>query len=467
MRPFILQKDDGTSHPLYVSSIDSLERSICHPPCVCADCQNGWYTPDEQRNPAHSYCHRLSDIETERRASVALAQMRDRRAALSKHLDAFADVIMRRWERLSRAKREDLLKQAAPDLEGEQWLLPRYAYCRERMLIHARTPKRRRQLLLPWLNVEVLKNNPAVLFALLHYRTSYPPQQWAAFDSRQLTFSWAGGYFDVDFSDKCVVMHGARYGTITRWEKGAAHRADMLGFPRAILVLEAQAYLMEVLCSIVEHILDGVDNSLPPRVQKWKDLIAKAAFRDTGVVESWSPYTHQSFSPPPELDSGYLVSLARTRRDATADHLRYLQCDIPYLRRYIKILFSTEIFKKASDFQKGVLLARRIHSELCSHQWWAWIEIECKHVDTMRRAYSDSICRGSPLPRRYDRALGAFELLMVNQVIYRAKCLEELLPHVPGMQKHWSLKRGDGKFPGVIGTLQRTTPTKYPGIPHQ
>ncbi|KAL2826764.1 hypothetical protein BJY01DRAFT_143263 [Aspergillus pseudoustus] len=459
MGPFILREDDGSSQPVYISNIESLERSICHPPCVCADCQNGWYTPEEQRNPAQSYRRRLTDIETERRVCASLAQMRDRLSALSKDLDVFADVILRRWEKRSRAKREELLKHAAPDLAEEQWLLPRYTYSRERMLIHERTERRRRQLLLPWLNVEVLKSNPSVLFALLLYRVAYAPHHWAAFDSAQLTLSWATGHFDIDFSDKCVVMHGPRYGTLVRWEKEAAHRADLLGFPRAILVLEAQAYLMDVLGSIVEHILDGVDRTLPPRNQKWKQLIANAAFRETGVVESWSRYTHQPFSPPPDLNSDYLLSLARTRREATGDHLRYLQCDIPYLRRYMKILFSTEIFKKSSDSQKAVLLASRIHSEIGSHQWWSWIEAECKHVDAMRRMYSDSICRGSPLPQRYDRALGALELLMVNQVIYRAKCLEELLPHVPGMQKHWSLKRGNnGKSPGVIGTLRRITP---------
>ncbi|KAH7116366.1 hypothetical protein EDB81DRAFT_819176 [Dactylonectria macrodidyma] len=53
------------------------------------------------------------------------------------------------------------------------------------------------------------------------------------------------------------------------WEEKAAHRADTLGFPRATLVLEAQAYLMGVLCSIMERILDGVDPSQPPRVEKW------------------------------------------------------------------------------------------------------------------------------------------------------------------------------------------------------
>jgi hypothetical protein len=113
-----------------------------------------------------------------------------------------------------------------------------------------------------------MKINPAVLFALLHYRTAYSPHHWAAFDSRQLNLGWAAEFFDVDFSAKCVVMYGDQYGSLVDWEEKAAHRADTLRFPRAMLVLEVQAYLMEVLCSVVERILDGVDPSQPPRVEK-------------------------------------------------------------------------------------------------------------------------------------------------------------------------------------------------------
>jgi hypothetical protein len=43
---------------------------------------------------------------------------------------------------------------------------------------------------------------------------------------------------------------------------------------------------------------------------------------------------------------------------------------------------------------------------------------------------------GQPLPVRYDRALGALELFLVNQVIFRAKFLEEVLPLTPGLSKH-------------------------------
>ncbi|KID83176.1 hypothetical protein MGU_09539 [Metarhizium guizhouense ARSEF 977] len=436
MNPFTLVEDDGLSDPVYAATVKSVEQPIGQPPCECVDCQNGFYTVKEQEKPGLSYHRRLSDTDAERRVLSAMEKIWDGKRALTEQLNVFADVLMSRWNKRSQAKREALLKEAAPDLEERQWLVPRYTYLRERLYVHARPQRRRRQLLLPWLNVEVLKTNPAVLFALLHYRTAYSPQHWAAFDSGQLTLSWAAGFLDVDFSAKCVVMYGPKYGSLVDWEGKAAHRADTIGFPRASLIL------------------DGVDISQPSRIDKWRHLVSNAAFKDTGVVEFWSPYTNQAFSPPPEFDSKYLLSLAKTRLDATGDHLWYLQCDAAYMRRHLKIMFATEIFKKASDSHKGQMLVRRIRSEVRSHHWWHWIEMECRYVDALRDRFRDSVYPGAILPIDYDRALGALELLLVNQVIYRASCLEELLPYVPGLQEHWSLEPTAG-LPNAIGFLLR------------
>ena len=455
MRPFVLHRDE--EEPVYAALETRLEESIRRPPCECFDCQDGFYTAREQREePRLSYRDRLSNVEAERRARSMVEKIHIFGEALKSRLEVLADVLMSRWTKLSQEKRRALLKGAAPELEENQWLIPRYSYQRERLYIHQRNLRRRHQLLLPWLNVEVLTTNPLVLFALLHYRTIYDPPRWAAFDSRQLTLCWAAGFFDVDFSKKCVVMYGENYGSLVDWEEKAAHRAEILGFPRAILVLEAQAYLLEVLDNIVSRILAGVDSSQLPRTEKWKALVNNKVFKEPGAVELWSPYTHPAFSPPPKFDSKYLVSLAKSRQDATADHLLYLQCDAAYMRRHLKIMFATEIFKKATEADKGLMVARRIRLEVRNHHWWQWIEAECRHVDMMREMYHGDADPSSALPLQYELALGALELLIVNQVIYRAQRLEELLPYVPGLKEHWDIDT-ESKPANAIGMLRRNT----------
>ncbi|KAF5556912.1 ycfA domain-containing protein [Fusarium mexicanum] len=461
MNPFVLHQDQEPDPPIYSFTKRTLEASIRRPPCECRDCENSFYPVQIQRHAQHSYHFRLSDAAAERNARALVENIHRSRDQLSNRIQVFGDVLMSRWKKRSQTKRAALLKEAAPDLEEKQWLIPRYSYTRERLYMRERSPLRRRQLLLPWLNVHVLKTNPAVLFALLHYRTAYSPQSWATFDNRQLTFSWADGNFDVDFCSKCIVMYGDEYGSLVDWEAKAAHRGDTLGYPRAILVLEAQAHLLEVLCNIVDKVLEGVDPLQPPRAEKWHDVVSHEAFKETGAVEFWSPYTNQAFSRPPTFNGDYLISLAKSRLDDIGDHLWYLQCDSAYMKRHVKMISATEIFKKASADQRAMMIPEQIVLELQTYCCWQWIESECSHVETIRRRFSDCIYPGMPLPPKYDKALGALELLLLGQVMQKILFLEEQLPHIPGMQKHWELD--PSQIPSdapsdAVGTTKRRTP---------
>ncbi|KAF5586836.1 ycfA domain-containing protein [Fusarium pseudoanthophilum] len=461
MNPFFLVQDQEPDPPFYGFTKRTLEASIRRPPCECAECENSFYPVEKQRHAQHSYHLRLSDAVAERNARSLVQSIHRSRGQLSDKIKVFGDVLMSRWKKRSQTKRAALLKEAVPDLEEQQWLIPRYSYTRESLYMRERTQIRRRQLLLPWLNVHVLKTNPAVLFALLHYRTAYPPQSWASFDNRQLILSWGGGYFDVDFSPKCVVMYGPRYGSLVNWEAEAAHFGETLGYPRAMLVLEAQAHLLETLCTIVNKILDGVDPLQEPRTEKWHDLVSQEAFRETGAVEFWSPYTNQAFSRPPTFNCDYLIALAKSRLDEIGDHLWYLQCDDAYIRRYVKMIVATENFKKAPKHLRAMMVTQRAVLDFHSYCWWRWIEMECKHVDAVRKRFRDSIHPGSPLPPKYDKAVGALGLLLLNQVTYRITLLEELLPYIPGMQQHWELD--PSQLPSdapsdAVGMTKRITP---------
>lgn len=448
MRPFSLSQNSINSNPAYIARGSAIKASIRHPPCECEVCQTGFYTAKEQYQPPFSYCRHLSEDAAKDIIRSYVEQTQEARARLTGVLMLHADVIMARWKKLSQDKRQVLLKNVAPDLEEKQWILFRYSYMDERNLILSRSQSRRRQLLLPWLSIEILKTNPATLFALLRYRTHYAPQDWAAFDYRQIALSWARGWLDVDYSAMCVVMFGSKYGDLVDWEVGAAHRGDIVGFPRARLVMEAQAYLMKTLCNIVDNILDGFDSAQPVRTEKWQELTTTEGFKRTGEVERWSPYINQAFSAPPLLDIGYLLSLAKTRLDAMGDHLWDLQCDGAYMRRYIKILVDAKTYKKMPKSTFGALLYTSMNMEVLSYYWWRWIEIECRHVDDMHKQFGHSACPGQPLPLQYDRALSALETILVEQVIYRTRALNDVLPVAAGFSKYWKIEHDADLSPG-------------------
>ncbi|KAI1313233.1 hypothetical protein F5Y03DRAFT_338481 [Xylaria venustula] len=445
MRPFQRVPDTECS---FRTTHEAVEASIGQPPCSCPDCQNGFYQKEEQYHPEFSYRFRLSDNEARCLCREYLEQAEASRARLSSRLASHADVVMSKWRKQSKEKREAVLRAAAPYMSDTPWMLPLYSYDPDRKLIDTRSSSRRYKLLLPWLNIEVLKKNPAVLYALLHYRTVYAPRYWAAFDSRQLTISWACGWLDVDFSPKCVIMHGAQYGELVSWEKAAAHRADILGFPRARLVLEAQASLLGTLCKIVDRLLENTNDSQAPRTEKWRDLTANAAFKFTDEVEFWSPYTNPAFSIPPPaiLDIERLLSLAKTRLDATADHLWHLQCSTVSMRRFFKQVIENHVFRKIKPDPEAIAtrVATEVFHDVFSHYRWRWLEIECRHVQGFHRRFRDSIHQGNPLPPQYDRALGGLEIFVVNQVIKRANALSLVYLFSPGLSHHYKVEQEPG-----------------------
>lgn len=266
--------------PAYLTNMsNTVMTSVYTPPCECIDCQHGFYASMEQDKPAFSYRGRISDSDAKRVAAAHIRDAQQERQYLLQRLASHADIIMNRWKKKSRVKRQALLAETIPELYEHRWLIPRYCYTPESRLGGQvdRAWVRRCQLLVPWLSLEVLKMNPMILFALLHNRTAYPLQDWATFDGRQLILSWAMGYFDLNYSAKCVIMYGPRYGELVDWQAGSAHREDIIGFPKACLILEGQAYLMGALRKIVDKILEGVDLSKPATPEKWKLILNLAS----------------------------------------------------------------------------------------------------------------------------------------------------------------------------------------------
>jgi len=124
MNPFALHRDEEPGPSQYSSTVTAVESSVRRPPCECADCQNGFFAVEEQYSPEHSCHRRLSDAEAERSARSVVRDIHRRRTQLSEQIDVFGDVLLSRWKKRSQAKRAVLLKEAAPDVEEQQWFLP-------------------------------------------------------------------------------------------------------------------------------------------------------------------------------------------------------------------------------------------------------------------------------------------------------------------------------------------------------
>ncbi|KAJ5864094.1 uncharacterized protein N7529_006010 [Penicillium soppii] len=323
-----------------------------------------------------------------------------------------------------------------PRLYEHQWLVPRLPCISGHQAHNLRSATWRQRLLTPWLNLEVLKSDPTVLFSLLHCRVAYPPQDWALWDNRQLDLAWSNGYFDVNYSNAFVVISSPDYGKILHWDTDSIHQQDDIGFPRAQLLLEAQAYLMRFLCNVVDKILEGADLSKPASASKWEQLLSEG-FRTPGESVLWSNYTHQAYAKPPTLSIKSLFSIAETSTRTIGDHLALLQCDPSYMRQYIHIIYQGELRKSFDANEMALLTLQEITEDILRCWKWKWVADKCGQVKKVYDQYHQSTSCSASLQTAYSDALWAFELFLVECFRGDIKRLRDTLWSRPGFLSYW------------------------------
>ncbi|CZR62017.1 uncharacterized protein PAC_11914 [Phialocephala subalpina] len=270
------------------------------PPHECEVCMSSFYKSAHQNRGAVTEDIVFKHIRYAEADRLYLKQL----------LLSHGDIILKKWEGLSRAERLISLEEAVQEIYNSHWLISRCCFKLGRPVAH------KCHFLLNWLSLAVLMMNPAVLFALLYNRPAYPLQRWASYDDRCLMLSWACGHFDVDYSPKCFVMYRKRYGNLVDWEETRAHRSDIIGFPKARLILEAQAYLREALRKFTDKIPEGVDLDKTASSEKWKS-ITQLGFKHTN---------------------------------------EFLQTEPDYMRRYILMLCQGEFYKNMGKNGAGTPL---------------------------------------------------------------------------------------------------------------
>lgn len=281
--------------------------------------------------------------------------------------------------------------------------------------------------LLPYLDVDTLVWNPTVLLNLIHIRAINPPVDWASFDNEQLRTAWSLGFFSADFNAGAVIMYGINYNQWTSWEAKAAHRADILGFPRGRLVVEAQATLMIFIRKAVKLLLDGLAEEEPPLSLMWQKLM-ETGLKATDESSTWSTFVHRPFPAPPRFDVDNLLAIVKARSDATADHLRLLQTEPSYFKRHIRKLSQAQVLELSNDKEaSATIIYQHVAHDTTVHWLWRDAVGEFESLQAFYRRYRDSITPGAPLPQKVERALGAVELMLVNTIHDRSGHLQAVI----------------------------------------
>jgi hypothetical protein len=239
---------------------------------------------------------------------------------------------------------------------------------------------------------------------------------------------------DTMFNKSAVIMFGPRFGTYNLWHKGPAHRFDIVGFPHAKLVLEAQATLLCFLQCAVEQLLAGGDDLTASGSSRWNGIM-DGGLKMTGDAAAWSKFVQTPFTGPPHFDVDALVTLVRSRVTATGDHLGLLQTEAPYFRRYLRKLYQMQTVETVREKSTATtVLTWELIEDVNIHWLWRCVMLEFEHLQALYHRFRDSITPGEVLPKKIDQALGAIELVLVNAIHERSQQLQAIIIQRPGFR---------------------------------
>ncbi|KAF2126717.1 hypothetical protein P153DRAFT_254026, partial [Dothidotthia symphoricarpi CBS 119687] len=398
-------------------------------PCECEICQTQYRPVFKQRFYEHGYARTLTDVEAEEKLANYVTQANLDREAIHATLQQHGNAISTWWRTRRRSGREAILRKVAPNsqirrkpclttnLKGQNFMLETQA---DRL-------RNRQHFLLPYLNIPTLASHPATMIGLAEARTISSLEEWAPFDNEQLTLYWECGWVDLEYNAGCVMLYGQSYGALRKWERSVAHRCDAIGFPRASLLIEAQATLMSILRRILEQVVELLPVDSQVGMEKMTRYLHDA-WTSPQAHLSWSSYVHQPFMPAPKLDLDASLVEVQARRDNVGDQLWLLQTEPAYFRRYIGLvrqLPGSEMLY-SQNAMKEITLAE-IKAMVEMYWFWQGILVELEHTRHMYRVFRDHIAPGSPLPPKVNFALGALEALLVQGIDKRGKQLQALL----------------------------------------
>lgn len=250
---------------------------------------------------------------------------------LERILDRHEDLIRKRWRKKNGAKKEDLLREAWPDMlpshrpDLAAWL----------QVVASEAPGdsqevriRREALLWPHISLEDLKMARHMPL-LLHFRGRYQPHEFIYSDLELARLGRASGL--VPFTDNLpayVMMFHDRtsegaYGEMVAWSsdseaKHALGTGAGMAVPDGLLALEIQSEIMSFCVSFCKTILhdleDPTEGTIMPRLVEPAEEPGPYRSLKKKVMES--PYRQ-----PARLDLNRLLTLVQAERDDRENHI--------------------------------------------------------------------------------------------------------------------------------------------------
>ncbi|KAK5739778.1 hypothetical protein LTR17_005064 [Elasticomyces elasticus] len=410
------------------------ERLGCKP--ECRTCSKHYRPTVEQLIDSRMYDGAIDAVTAQRIAFAHARSITQDQAYLLDMIGKQGNTILNKWSKKNEVQRRELVRMAVPNLYEKKMPQAHIAYSHD--LWRAKRPYRKTYLL-PYLTVENLCDNKLKLPSLLHYRTSRAPEDWVMFDSDQFRDAYARGFFGLTFNDNCVAMDGSLYGLLVPYNREEVHAFACVGWPRARLILEAQAELLMCLRKIVEKLLETC--TLGSGCGKWNTVL-EAGLRAPGNQELWASFSAEPFSAPPVFEPTVLLELADNRQAAAEDELWLLQTDPSYAISQISQLRKLDLHKACGKLNKEPwsFVAADLHSKVSNRAtMWRWIAQELRYICKLHAAAQLSAALGQAYQPDYTMAIGALHTLIKDIIVKRMEYSTLWVASYSGLQEYFEI----------------------------
>ncbi|KAK3708895.1 hypothetical protein LTR37_011225 [Vermiconidia calcicola] len=379
-------------------------------------------------------------------------------AYICDRIETYGDVIANRWTKRNRIARANILKEASPKMYPLKHAAADLMYVMTDATDAARRVPFTREVsddlhrkwlewedsyLAPYLDVQSLSEEPLKLLALMQYRAHSNQSDWVLFDQAQVKLGFDSSHVNIAYNPHCVITSGDRFDKLVQWEKEAAHRGDMIGYPKARLIFKAQQKISELLHKVVDLLLrHGLDKA-PKGRGEW-DRLVSTGFRKEAKSITKSPHLGQAFSPPPRLDVEEVDRSFLSRTNAAADELFQSHSDPLYVRHTLERIKSTPSFNILSEEDQREELAIAPLACVKRINIWLWVSAAAREFARTHSQYSQHIEPGKALPKPYAIALRGFEANLRKAFESQADELRRLFARLPGFDRHATHTGGTG-----------------------
>jgi len=406
------------------------------PPCACKEFCCHSFREAIGRFPFPAYSEELLDADANAIAEKHMTVINQSFHNMAWGWRNYGKSVVKKWRKMNQSKRREFLLNLYPNI---------YEYENFSFLEHCgmfkdeQVPAMRHLFFIDYINLPNLEKDPMRLLSLLQNRSKYHPKAWAHYDSLGLDYPWNSYKVEVKFSGLCMRIKGSEtepYGTLTAWSLEAAHRGEIIGFPRAELLLEKQAFLYEVLARAMARLMVGLQPIPQPISSSPNTELFEIDMTNRGRKDLCSIYTNQPYSRPPKAFLDLMISKAQAQVDLYNDRLWLLQTDAAYLRDTVE-LGKGALSSKHSALERYREAAVLISLDIWNYWSWCLVLKVYQNVKQVGFTVPANIAIGQPLPQQYQEVLQELEFVLKAHTNTRLAILNKTLAERPAFENYF------------------------------